>query len=139
MSVLFDICCDIDELAKKQYGWDGKDALPIRHDVYEYADRTLFCLNLASCVNREALERCDQPHVTLVEDGTLVITFKRDDESKELILSIPCGGIVTYSKVFEDGQTEVEGIIRSQRSRGIERVYEKAHEIDDLLKWYAQE
>jgi 5-methylcytosine-specific restriction endonuclease McrBC GTP-binding regulatory subunit McrB len=109
----------IDELSKKEYGWDGGEALPIRQDVRSTA------LNRFSGDNGSNLSGTHVDSVSLNADGTVEIVFLH--AGRELYLTFRCDHVVTYVKLYPSGATE-EGTIRIAFQDSVREFY-------GLLRW----
>ena len=106
----------IASLASRPYGWDGADALPVRPDA----------LQLGSCLFGESsdlgLAPLGMPEVTLVEDGTIEVTFRRGGRS--LHLGLVSDRAMTFAQSYPDGETTIEGVIRCDRPEDDRRLAE---------------
>jgi len=89
-----------------EYDWDGVGGLPLRGDV---ADTVADIYDLAFA------DDMPMPVVSLNGDGTVEVAYEEivaSDLGKKLLLTFRCEGVVTFVKVFPDGDATVEGTIR---------------------------
>ena len=89
-----------------EYDWDGSGGLPLRADVADTAI-DIYQLPLTTQV--------PMPEVMLLSDGTVTIEYDEvtgKDVGKKLFLTFKCQDVITYVKLFADGSSMVEGIIR---------------------------
>jgi hypothetical protein len=107
-------------LVSRPYGWDGKDALPIRPDSLGFCV-FLFGENTGMCMKGMGM-----PLVTLLPDGVIELTFEHED--RELVIQFVSNWVAAYVQTFQDGETTVEGVIRYDRPEDCERLVE-------ILKW----
>lgn len=129
-----DIRLTVAHLCGYQWDYNGSGGLPIRPDVSGFAQSVLFEDSLGIGLCEEALERVAENDVTMHQDGTITITLIVGERT--LFIDVLCGGIVTYVKQFEDGDTAIEGVVRT----GWPTVKKSAIcELNDLLAWLAQE
>ena len=117
------------------YDWDGVGGLPMRADVAD---------TVADLYDLSFTDAMPMPVVSLNGDGTIDVEYDDStgsDEGKKLFLSFKCQGIVTYIKVFGDGQTTVEGTIRLDLYARTDGKFnpEDFAEITELFDWLAEE
>jgi len=119
----------IENLATLGFNHDGIKGLPMRSDVFAFATKALFSTRLHARVglNEQLLENAGDPNVSINKDGTVDLFFQ--NPSRELNLTIQCGGVITYIKFFDDGDTTVEGTIR------VSATDRDFSEVDDIIKW----
>lgn len=121
-----------DALGDSAFNWNGCDGLPIRPDVKDYAGILFSALNSIG-IPRQLLEDAGMPDLLLNQDGTVDIVF--DKPSKNLVLTVECGGVLSFLKTFEDRATEIEG-----RCREVYPVHRRCvKEVEELFHWYNQE
>lgn len=113
MSVRAYILTTVRRFAQNRFDWDGASALPIRPDVYSFIAKERGMLDNQSNdgVDPELLDDCGEPDITLNQDGTVELCFEKFN--RELIITVRCGGVITFIRSFEDSQTSFEGTIRS--------------------------
>jgi hypothetical protein len=121
----------VEKLAARPFDWDGAGGLPIRPDVAEWCRESLFSDFAGIGLDAAALDAVGVGDVSLNQDGTVELAL--ESEGKELILTVECGGVVSYIKLFEDAQTSVEGMVRCPAP------FEGLSEIDDHLAWLGRE
>lgn len=120
-------------LARLPYDHDAAGGLPMRPDVRAFARDYLFGgPNFG--VSAKNLSRLDESEVSLHQDGTLTISMMSGERS--LFLDIPCSGVVTYVKQFEDDATTIEGVVKFG---DFEDDASKLAEIDGLVEWLIRE
>ena len=88
------------------FDWDGCGGLPLRSDVADTA---------SDIYDLDFTDAMPMPVVSLNKDGTVDVEydeFQGQDAGKKLFLTFQCQGVVTYIKVYADGQTTVDGTIR---------------------------
>lgn len=113
MSIRAHILNSVQRFAQNRFDWDGSAGLPIRPDVYTFIaeERGMLDSQSDDGMDPELLEDCGEPDVTLNQDGTIELYFEKFN--RELILTVRCGGAITFIRSFEDSQTSFEGTIRS--------------------------
>ena len=124
-----DIIIDkIDDLSRLFYDHGGNKELPMRGDILAFS-RFLFSGDRSNSrgINANYLERAGEPDVSLNVDGTVDLFFQ--NRSRELNLTIQCGGVIAYVQCLDDGDTTIEGTIRIWSRTG------DCGEVDDLLQW----
>lgn len=90
-----------------EFDWDGDGGLPMRSDV---ADTAIAVFDDPEVIGDFAY-RLPLPDVSLSSNGTVDIEFG-DADGKQLMLTFQCDGVVSYIKVYEDGNASIEGVIR---------------------------
>lgn len=131
MSVKREILFGIEALAVLPFNWNRFVGLPLRPDVQTYAARLFDVANVGGYgISPDLLERAGKPEIILSQDGTVDLVFTR---SRTLAITLYCYGVAGYRKAFEDNQTEIEGLIRS------DGYWPKCGEFNELLTWLIQE
>lgn len=122
------------------FDWDGVGGLPLRGDV---ADTIAELYESSSDLQQDAADRLPMPIVSLNPDGTIEVLYKDDEEGcKELLLTFRCEGVITFTKMFGDGQTMVEGTIRIDMLEFDSMCGEMPGTCDDLIElfdWLAED
>lgn len=103
-------------LKRHRFGWDGKDALPVRPDAYEVATRSL----LAEGGIADVIPSGADMGVTMGEDGTVILAFGHG--RRDVVLQVHCGEAASYVQAFGDGQ--IEGTIRIGSDRDVSELRE---------------
>lgn len=99
----------IKSLGLKGFDWDNERGLPMRGDVRDLA-HDLFC-DPERYSTAWFADFLPLPRVILNPNGTLEIAFEGYD-GEELLFTVECDSVLTYAKLFSDGQTCVDGVIR---------------------------
>jgi hypothetical protein len=124
-STLSHIKSCIDLFGTYKYGYNGTTNLPIRPDVAEFIIELFGIFDLTA-----TLPTIDHPDLTLNDDGTVEIAFATFD--RELLLTFPCKGVVTYVQGFCHEDATIEGILLFDDDHDVEPSCEK---LDSLYIW----
>ena len=117
----------------REYDWNGTGGLPMRGDSAD---------TLADVFALDCIADLPSPEVTLGNDGAISVEYDESDDSdrgKKLFLVFPCGGVVTYMRVFEDGVTTIEGVLRMDKYAKTTGEFcpDEARRLADLCRWFA--
>lgn len=118
-----------------EYDWDGCGGLPLRGDVADTA---------ADIYDLSFTDVLPMPTVALNPDGTVNVEYDEtvdSDDGKKLFLTFKCQGVITYIKLFGDGQTTVDGTIRLDNFARTDGKFDPDDfvELTELFDWLAEE
>lgn len=108
-----------------QWDWDGARGLPMRADVADMTIDAFESETIAAIV-------CPGPSVSLNMDGSVSVQYVDEFTERMVDLCFQCAGVVTYTKNFEDGQTQIDGVIRLSDDSDTPDCY---GELAELLRW----
>lgn len=126
MSAKKTILMMIDEQGDKPYGWDGDGALPIRKDAVGLVRQVLHDPEFDS----DRLERCQAYSVLLGKHGQIQLLLSH--VGRNVFLKFQCESAITYSQIFEDQATKLDGVIRVRHPG---EAVEAVRKINELLFW----
>lgn len=91
----------LDGLAYRRYGWDGKKGLPMRREACSFASFSIW-------IYVDFDFPAPEPRLYLEPHGGIVAEFIKD--GRTLRLGIPCENVMTYHRLWSGG-AQVEGVI----------------------------
>lgn len=128
----------LNDFRLKEYDWNGSGGLPLRGDVGTTI-KDLF--SDADILGSNLLMSLPTPDLSMAANGTVEMAFEYDDNDdgeRKLFVTIECDGVLSYIKVYEDGQTSVEGVIRLDFLGNAFRPDDFV-ELTELLRWFLSE
>ncbi|SIO37695.1 hypothetical protein SAMN05444166_4210 [Singulisphaera sp. GP187] len=125
----------LQQLRLMEFDWDGVQGLPLRGDVADNVSDVYE--GGVDLLLEDLAEHLPMPVVSLNPNGTIEVLYKDPDSNRELVITFQAEGVLTYVKLFDDGQTMVEGVIRVNLLSGPYEV--DLSELKDLFDWLASE